>query len=78
MQRVILALLLFDLMFYAYKAGSSYFLSLCEVAGALRGLLATLTFRGCVFSAHLFGLCYYHVFAFDFLGWIGMLCWETS
>ena len=44
----------------------------------MRGLPATLAFRFCVVPAHLFGLCYDHVFAFDYFGWIGMLCWETS
>ena len=43
----------------------------------MRGLLATLEFRFSVVPAHLFGLCYDHVFAFDYLGWIGMLYWET-
>ena len=44
MQCFILALLLFALMFYAHKAGPSWFLSLCEVAWVLMGLLATLAF----------------------------------
>ena len=78
MQRFILALLLFALIFYAHKAGPSWFLSLCEVAWVLRRLPAILAFRVCIVLAILFGLCYDHVFAFNHLGWIGMLCWEIS
>ena len=78
MQWFVRALLLFALMSYAHKAGPSWFLSLCEVARILRGLLATLEFRLCGVLAHLFGLCCDHVFAFDYIGWMGMLCWETS
>ena len=64
--------------FYAHKAGTSWFLSFCKVAWVLRGLLATLAFRFYVVPAHLLGLCYDLVFAFDYLGWIGMLYWEAS
>ena len=76
-QQFVRALLLFTLMFYARKAGPSWSLSLCEIAQVLRGLLATLSLRVCVFLANLFGLCYEHVFTFIYLGWIGILCWET-
>ena len=65
-------------MFYTHKAGPSWFLSLCKVACLLRGLLAILAFRVCIAPAYLFGLCYDHVFAFNYLGWIRMLRWETS
>ena len=61
-------------MFYAHKAGPSWCLSLYKVAWVLRGLPAILAFWACVVPAHLFGLCYNHVCAFDYLGWIGMLC----
>ena len=78
MQQFIWAILLFALVFYALKASPYWFLSLCELAWVLRCLLATLSFRVCIVPAHLFVLCYHHVFAFDYLGWIGMLYWETS
>ena len=64
-------------MFYAHKVGPSWFLSWCEVAWVLRGLLATLAFRVYIVLAHLFGLCYEYAFALNYLGWIGMLYWET-
>ena len=65
-------------MSHAHKAVPSLFLSSCEVALDFRGLPAILAFGLCVIPAHLFGLCYNHVFAFKYLGWIGMLCWESS
>ena len=58
------------------RASLGFFL--CEVLQVMRGLLATLAFRICVVLSHLFGLYYDHVFAFDYLVWIGMLYWETS
>ena len=63
MQQFIWVLQLFVLMFYAFKVGSSWFLSLCEVGKVLRGLLAILAFRVCVVPAHLSVLYYGHVFA---------------
>ena len=67
-QWFIWALLLFALIFYAHKAGPTWFLSLCEVTQVLRGLLAILAVRVYVAPAHLFGLCYDCVFAFNYLG----------
>ena len=78
MQWLVWALLHFALMFYAHKAGPSWFLSLCEVAWVLRGLLATLVLRVYTVPAHLFGLYYDDACGFNYLGWIGMLCWENS
>ena len=65
-------------MFYAHKVGPSCFFSLHKVAWVLRGLPPILAFRLYIVSAHLFGLGYDRIFAFDYLVWIGMLCWETS
>ena len=74
MRWFIWALLLFSLIFYAHKAGPSWFLLLCKVARVLRGLPAILAFRICVFPAYLFGLCYdmslfhfYHCTTFLFM-----------
>ena len=78
MERFLRALLMFALLFYIYKVGPSWFLSLYKVAWVLRGLLATLAFRFCFVPARLLGLYYDYVFAFDYFGWIGMQCWETS
>ena len=78
MQWFIWALLQFALMFYAHKASPSCFLSLCKIVWVLRGLPATLALRVCVVPAHLFSLCYDCIFAFKYLGWIGMLCSKTS
>ena len=68
MQQLIWAFLLFALMFYAHRAGPSWFLSLYEVAWVLRGLLATLEFRVYIVPTHLFGLYFDHVFAFSSIG----------
>ena len=72
-------MLLFALILYAHKArpclgsllgwGSMGFESIYQLHWHL---------EFCVVPAYLFGLCYDHVFAFDYLGWIGMISWETS
>ena len=78
MKRFLWASLLHALICHAHKVGPSWFLSLCKVSQVLRGLLAILAIRFYVIPVYMFGLCYDHVFAFDFFGWIGMLCWQTS
>ena len=65
-------------MYYGYKVGPSWFLSLCEAAWVSRGLPAILAFGVCVVLAHLFSLYCDCVFACGYLGWIGILSWETS
>ena len=59
------ALKLFDLMSYAHKEGPSWFLPLCKVARVLSNLLVTLAFRFYIVPAHLLGLYYNNVLAFD-------------
>ena len=65
-QWLLWALLLFALMYYAHKAGTSWFPSLYKVVWVLRGLLATLALRFYIILAYLFGLYYNHIFAFDY------------
>ena len=60
-------------MSYTYKVGHSWFLPFCKVTWVLRVLSTILAFRSYVVSAHLLGLCYGYVFAFDCF-WLN---WDT-